>query len=457
MDTELLKLHFLNYFSQIILGLSFFLIFLYFSKIYSRKFLKTWSWSWLACFVYLCAALSVIPFYGSFSWLRFLLSFIAQGGSFLFIALILVGTYELVNNYELKQKHLFIVLSATVSFALITVLLYSGDPNASFQRILFRSTLRSTLLGCGFIAAGLLIARNKKLTSGLGQIMLSVSFIAYGLQQLCLVIIDFYIPDLKTTVLHNFGLIDLLLLSLLGISMVMWLMEDEREKLKKTNKELDSFLYSTSHDLRAPIASILGLTNLAKHELNDSKGLELMGMIEKRVQKLDEVISDILNLARSKKKEITIKQVSLNSLIDEVVADVKFASDAPSIRLVFDRSANFTFLSDFSIMKTVLGNLFSNGVKYHRIDQADPYIAVYFKTLPNNMVVIEVEDNGQGIAPESLSKIFDMFYRASTSSDGSGLGLYIVKEALARINGAIEVKSTLNNGTKFSVTLNQSV
>ena len=114
----------------------------------------------------------------------------------------------------------------------------------------------------------------------------------------------------------------------------------------------------------------------------------------------------------------------------------------------------FSFESDFGIMKTVLGNLFSNSVKYHNIHQADPFIRVVYR-IANGKVQLSVEDNGQGIQSVSLDKIFDMFYRASASSDGTGLGLYIVKESLTKLNATVFVKSFHGTGSTFTIQLPQ--
>ena len=102
-----------------------------------------------------------------------------------------------------------------------------------------------------------------------------------------------------------------------------------------------------------------------------------------------------------------------------------------------------------------MSNLIYNGVKYHRSQLADPFISVKFKKEEDNVSIL-VADNGEGIAKEHQAKIFDMFYRASANSDGTGLGLYMVKEVLDKINGTITVKSTLGKGSVFTVTLDQS-
>jgi signal transduction histidine kinase len=249
-----------------------------------------------------------------------------------------------------------------------------------------------------------------------------------------------------------FGLVDLLIIMVIGLGKVMWLLENEREKLNKANKELDSFLYSTSHDLRAPIASILGLTYLGKLELQEERGRTFMILIEERIRKLDMVIADILSLARSKKFDVKVEDINFNQLLDDTIVDVKFSKGASSISLVYESSPQNIFHSDYHQMKVILSNIISNAVKYHNIEQENPYIKVSFERT-NDHVEIAVEDNGQGIPEESLPKIFDMFYRASINTEGTGLGLYIVQEALSKIKGRITVKSTLGEGSVFTISL----
>ena len=219
-----------------------------------------------------------------------------------------------------------------------------------------------------------------------------------------------------------FGLLELICNSVIGISMVAWLLEDERNNLKKANTEMDSFFYSTSHDLRAPIASILGLTNLAKVELKDETALRYFDMVENRVKKMDSVISDILQLARSTKSELKFQTIDFSKLLHEVIADVKFNKGAKSIHLKIEPFTSNRLVSDYNQLRIILGNLIGNAVKYHNVEQDDPYIAVRFQNLDAG-ILIEIEDNGSEIAKEHQEKIFNMFYRASTQSDGTGLGL----------------------------------
>lgn len=212
------------------------------------------------------------------------------------------------------------------------------------------------------------------------------------------------------------------------------------------------FLYNTSHDLRAPIASILGLTYLGKLEFEEERARMFMDMIESRIKKLDLVIGDILSLSRSKKTEPRMEELRLKDLVDETITDIKFNKGASAIELDYSPNGTDVFVSDYNQIKIVLNNLLANAVKYHNLDQPKPYIRICF-TRNSDLVEITVEDNGQGIPEESLPRIFEMFYRASVDTEGTGLGLYIVREALNKVKGTIDVTSELGKGSVFRIQL----
>jgi signal transduction histidine kinase len=324
--------------------------------------------------------------------------------------------------------------------------------NASMRHLL-RVGSRTLVSGAGFLIAGIVVLQNKKFSRGFGQRILAISFILYSIYQLyyCLVVV-LNVSGTKIEIPNFYGVVDLLVISMMGMSMIMWLLEDERARLEKANKELDLFLYSTSHDLRAPIASILGLTYLGKLEFEEERARTFMDMIEARVKKLDMVIGDILSLSRSKKMEVKLEEVNLRDLLDNSITDIKFNKGASAISLDYQYSSSHIFQTDFSQMKIVLNNLLANAVKYHNLDQPNPFIRVVFFR-EKDTVRIAIEDNGQGIPEASLPKVFEMFYRASLNTEGTGLGLYIVKEALSKIKGTIEVKSEFGKGSTFTIVL----
>ncbi|MEO5975609.1 MAG: HAMP domain-containing sensor histidine kinase [Chryseolinea sp.] len=440
------------YLAQITLGLIFFFIFRHFGTLYRKRFLSTWSWSWAAYATYAGTSGVVTLFLlDTQSYFRDSLSIIAQVACFLQIIMILRGTYELIYDRVFSKRKFRVIFVGTFAFALFTVVAFGQA--GPFSRYLVSFGSRAVITGIGFLVAGMVVWTNKKFTKGFGQQLLSSSLISFSIYQLY----DFTLRLLKLlgieiSGLDLFGTVDLLLISLMGMSMVMWFLEDERENLNKENKELDSFLSNTSHDLRTPIASILGLTYLGKMELTEEKARSFMNMIEERIKKLDLVIGDILSLSRSKKVDLKIEELDFSKLLDETIADIRFNKGVSAIQLDFQEGPNDVFKSDYNQMKIILNNLMANAVKYHNLGQPNPYVRVSFKRV-KNVVEIAIQDNGQGIAKENIPKIFDMFYRASPGTEGTGLGLYIVQEALTKINGVILVESELGKGSTFKVLL----
>lgn len=381
------------------------------------------------------------------------ISILTQLACYLQVILILRGTYELVTEKAFNRRKFRILVLIVTTLAITSVLLFTADPGRGAERYLLRVGTRSLAMGLGFVVTGWIVFRHKRFAKGFGQRLLTLSFLVFGVYQLyyfSVVFMNVFFQRADFPIV--FGVVDLLLIALMGMSVVMWLLEDEREKLEKANNELDRFLYSTSHDLRAPIASILGLTYLGKMEFEEERARLFMDMIESRIKKLDMVISDILSLSRSKKIDAKVETVNLNLLLEDTITDIKFNKGASAIQLEYDTNENHTFQSDYSQMKIIMANLISNAVKYHNLDQPSPFIKIGF-TRSKEGVTISVDDNGKGIPEGSLPKIFDMFYRASLDTEGTGLGLYIVKEALAKIKGTIEVQSQLGKGSTFTIHL----
>lgn len=440
------------YLSEIILGLIFFFIFRHFGNLYRRRFLHTWAASWIVFAIYMASSGIVMVFLiEERSWERTIFSVVAQLFCFLQIIFILRGTYELIYDKAFSRRRFSLILLLSVILAFFSIIAFSQSGIFFHYLISFGS--RAIITGIGFLLTGIVVWTNKKFSKGFGQQLLSTSLIIFSVYQLYNFTIKLLnILGTQVNSLDLFGAVDLLLISLMGMSMVMWFLEDERQKLNEENKELDSFLSNTSHDLRTPIASILGLTYLGRIELQEEKARSFMNIIEERIKKLDLVISDILSLSRSKKIDVKIEELDLRELIEETIADIKFNKGASAIFLDYDANPSHTFKSDYNQMKIILNNLMANAVKYHNLNQTDPFIRVTYKR-NKHIVEIEVEDNGKGISKDSVPKIFDMFYRASDDTDGTGLGLYIVKEALNKIKGIIFVDSELGKGSKFRIVL----
>jgi signal transduction histidine kinase len=224
------------------------------------------------------------------------------------------------------------------------------------------------------------------------------------------------------------------------------------ELLTKTNSELDRFVYSASHDLRAPLSSLLGLINISKLAVKPEELKLHLEMMTGRVLHLDSFIKEIINYSRNSRLEVLTGSVNLLSLITDVVDSLRFSEHAANIKIEILVSPNLQIIADANRLKVVLTNLISNSIRYADFTKKNPFIKIQaFST--DNETRIQVTDNGLGIAKEHQNKIFDMFYRASENSTGSGLGLYIVMETLTRMGGNIEMTSEHGSGSTFEIIL----
>jgi PAS domain S-box-containing protein len=225
---------------------------------------------------------------------------------------------------------------------------------------------------------------------------------------------------------------------------------DRNEELSKLNAELDRFVYSASHDLRAPIASLLGLIEVVRMEQNMDNMEKLLDMQKRSLNRLDHFIKDIVDHSRNTRLLVESEQINFENIINGSFEHLQFMENAEKIRKVISVELKAPFYTSPSRLEIILNNLISNAMKYSNLKRADPFIEVRVKA-DKQKAEVRITDNGEGIPTEAQPKIFDMFYRASANGMGSGLGLYIVKEALQKIEGTISVTSEYGRGTEFVV------
>ncbi len=220
--------------------------------------------------------------------------------------------------------------------------------------------------------------------------------------------------------------------------------------LAKTNAELDRFVYSTSHDLKAPLSSLLGLISIAERAQNPEEVKQCLQMMKARIHHLEEFIREIIDYSRNSRVEVKRLPTNLYQLINDVVENLRHAEGSENIFVKYDIPRELDVKTDESRLKVILNNLIGNSIKYSDPEKDNQFISVKTASKPDH-VRIFIEDNGVGISQEHHSKIFDMFYRASEKSQGSGLGLYIVRETVQKLGGNISFESTLGQGTRFEI------
>ncbi len=221
------------------------------------------------------------------------------------------------------------------------------------------------------------------------------------------------------------------------------------EKLKAVNNDLSTFIYRSTHDLKAPLASITGLISLAKEEVTDQQAGTYLKMIGECTENLDSVLQLLIQAMAVKDNQPQPTLINFNKLVYNVLMRLKYNKGYNEVDVDVYISAD-NFYSDESLLASILQNLTENAIKYKNNRQPHQFIKINIQQHGSNLT-LSVEDNGIGIDEKQQDKIFDLFYRAATGFKGFGLGLYIVKSAVEKLQGKVSVKSAAGMGTTISI------
>lgn len=226
----------------------------------------------------------------------------------------------------------------------------------------------------------------------------------------------------------------------------------QNEVLTKINKELDSFVYSISHNLRAPLMSVLGLLDLVQHEDDRTVIRQYHEMMKSSVCKLDDTLKEILEYSRNARQGLVIHPIDFQKAIHENLERMQFMPGYDRIRKEIYIEGEGPFHSDPYRLSLILNNLISNAIKYCDPNKEDPFIQISVRHEAERASLV-FKDNGIGIENGYLQKVFNMFFRATERNEGAGLGLYIVKEAVEKLCGTIKLESAPGKGTVFTIEL----
>ncbi|MCH2214571.1 MAG: hybrid sensor histidine kinase/response regulator [Flavobacteriales bacterium] len=230
-------------------------------------------------------------------------------------------------------------------------------------------------------------------------------------------------------------------------------LKQKNEELYRINSELNRFVYSVTHDLRAPLLSLLGLLDLSQNE-NDGRQLkEYYSLMTGSIRKMDDYIQTMLQYYRNLKTNLILEQIGVYHLAVEVVEPL--ANYNEFVQFQVDIPENIHIFTDRVRLKIALNNLITNAVKYGSKEKNQPYSVNVTVTKSNNGIKIIVSDQGKGIPSEQLKKIFDIFIseQAGSTVESSGLGLYLVRQAVDKIHGQVTVRSKVDVGTEFEITI----
>lgn len=232
-------------------------------------------------------------------------------------------------------------------------------------------------------------------------------------------------------------------------------LKDAENDYERSRYELDRFIYSASHDIRSPISSILGLINIMKLDYTDSKSKKFIELLEVSAHRLDRFVIELSSFAENSRKDIKSKPIDFKVALSEALDRLK---DHPSFSLIkvnHEISNESIFYSDYFRIRLILNQIIKNAFDFCDVKKRTPLISIQIHSTQEK-VIIEILDNGIGIAHTHLEKVFDLFYRASSVSKGSGIGLYVTREAIIKLGGTISINSEYGVGTSIKLELPNS-
>lgn len=230
------------------------------------------------------------------------------------------------------------------------------------------------------------------------------------------------------------------------------LVHQRTEEIKRRSHELDTFIYKTSHDIRGPLKSIIGVADLTNYSIiNQENYVEYFKHIKKSALRLDNTISDLLNVVKANHLKIQKRKIDFNKLIEEVCENLRFIPGFLQVQINKKIYLDLSFKGDYRALYSIFQNMIENAVLYRDKSKEKSFIDI--KIFPyGDCIKIIFTDNGIGIPEEQQQQLFEMFYQANPDSRGAGLGLYIIKLLTEQMDGFVELRSKEGEGTSFILT-----
>ncbi len=223
--------------------------------------------------------------------------------------------------------------------------------------------------------------------------------------------------------------------------------------LAEVNKELDHFIYKTSHDIRGPLATLKGLCNVALTDVEDSTALKYLNKLDFTATQLDTLLRRLQKINQINHSVVQIREIDFSKIIDHVEILEARKGLPPRLSILRDIGGDIRYSSDQELVTLILENLIANAIKFHDTsDRVEPFVKVVIAQNDDN-IVIRVIDNGIGIGEVDPEELFHIFARASERSASGGIGLYLSRRAAQKLGGKIDLHSTPEGFTEVIVTL----
>jgi signal transduction histidine kinase len=229
--------------------------------------------------------------------------------------------------------------------------------------------------------------------------------------------------------------------------------DQSHDDLQKANEVISQFITSCSHSMRGPLKSIVGLVNLLQGGAEaGSSQTQLLGMISKNTDRMEHMLDEMEHFLENAKRKVQTETVNSLETIEDLLSMQREAAKVVGVRCTTSVQYDAPCYADRSRIALILSNLVQNAICFRDETRTSPAIKVAIHSNSLN-TILTVSDNGIGIDEEFHEKIFWLFFRASSKSNGAGIGLYVVSQAVEKMKGTISVQSVLRKGSTFTVTI----
>jgi signal transduction histidine kinase len=223
-------------------------------------------------------------------------------------------------------------------------------------------------------------------------------------------------------------------------------------ELQTANSTLETLLYRTSHDIRGPVKSLIGLVNIGKDEFSSNEKYKIyLNHIMHSAQKLDNIVNE-LTLISNNSFANEVEFIDFEAIFEETKSSFQSIAGFSFFETSIQVDLFNKFLSNKKVIYSIFHNLIQNAFKYRDQAKKISYLNIHVSQSEKEVLIV-FNDNGVGIEKNDLGKIFEMFFRGNVSSDGSGLGLFVVKSLVSKLGGSITVVSSIGVGSEFRLRL----
>lgn len=434
---------FLLYASQATFGIITVFVLQGLNKNQDFKYFRYWYRSWFAFILYVVfSGLSLLNvlYLPAGNPVRLGVSILATVFGFSQGIWLLAGSYELRYKRAVPIKSVWVILVFFVFIAIFLVLFHHDDPDGKTIRFFYRIGIRSGLIGIIFVLNSALIYSIRDEVFAFKYVLIGLCLYALTeLNYFAYTLFQYLGLEYFVSVRYYFEILDFFSMSLIATGIVMSAFEFKKAQLERSNSVLNTYLYQTSHVLRAPITRIQSAIEVKKGE---GSFTQLDELIKDSAEKADEVIRKIISLRQGQEKKQIFEELNVAEVIQEVIQEL----DGPNIFSSVDKSLVVT--SDKDQFKLVLHAILDNSIAYSTEEKE---IRIQTRT-ENKRLRIIITDQGIGIPEAALGKVFEMFYKGNDVTNGPGLGLHLAKEIIQQLNGEISLESS-KAGTSVTLTL----